>query len=143
MNTETFLKACKRGTPISDMVFSGDEVLKILNSFQEYIDKDHKKELHDLKHNRYNVRLEIRNKEGKLFAHPRAGNFTGFQYEHCYKSYEAMEALMRLQHEELKMLMPGNEFTISASVYNSISQTYMEMAEFRGKHNQFIVLTYK
>lgn len=90
---------------------------------------------------KYHIDLEIRDKNGKLFKHPRGGMFTGFKFEQRYKSYEAMESQMRLMHEELKMLMPENQFCITASVFNSISDTYMTMAEFRGPEDKFIVLT--
>jgi len=87
----------------------------------------------------YHVEIEIRDKDGKLFRHPRgAGMFTGFKFIQEYRDYEAMEALMRLRHEELKMLMPENQFEITASVFNNISDTYMCMATFRGEENKFI-----
>jgi len=79
----------------------------------------------------YHIEIEIRDKDGKLFPHPRGhGNFTGFKFIQEYRDYEAMSALFKLMHEELKMLMPDNQFQINAYSFNSISTTFMCMASY-------------
>jgi hypothetical protein len=77
----------------------------------------------------FHIEIEIRDENGKLFPHPRGhGNFTGFKFIQEYRDYDAMGALFKLMHEELKMLMPKNQFNINAYSHNSISGTYMLMA---------------
>lgn len=141
MKTETFLKPYHAGKLLSDLLLDGKTVLSILDSFKECIEQEHKVEVANLKNNIYHIEIEIRDSNGKLFNHPISGMFTGFKYLHYYKDYVAMESHMRMQHMELKMLMPNNQFNITASVYNSIGYSYMQMAEFRGEENKFVIFT--
>jgi hypothetical protein len=94
-----------------------------------------------MKNEFYNIRLEIRNKDGKLFEHPRAGMFTGFKFFNKFNSEDHMEHYFRSTYEELKMLMPENKFNFDASVFNSISGTWMCMYSFYGEEGRFVVHT--
>lgn len=94
-----------------------------------------------MKRQQYSIKLEIRDKDEKLFNHPRAGMFTGFQFFQEFKDYEHMEFAFRLMHEELKMLMPNNTFYITASLHNSIGQSWTQMASLYGPEGRFVIYT--
>lgn len=90
----------------------------------------------------YRVSISVRNKEGKLFDHPRTGMFTGFKFWEYYNDYVAMESEFKLLHEELKMLMPENNFSISASLPHDnfgTGVTYSQMAALYGNENRFVI----
>lgn len=89
----------------------------------------------------YNIDLEIRDKDEKLFRHPKAGMFTGFKFFQEFKDYEHMEHAFRLMHDELKMLMPENTFYITASLHNSIGGSWSNMAALYGPEGRFVIFT--
>lgn len=89
----------------------------------------------------YNIHLEIRDRDQKLFKHPKAGMFTGFKFFQEFKDYEHMEFAFRHMHDELKMLMPENTFYLTASLYNSIGDSWSDMASLYGPEDRFVIFT--
>lgn len=90
----------------------------------------------------YHITVKIKDKDGKLLEHPRGGMFTGFKFWEYFNNYEAMELEFKVMHEELKMLMPDNTFSILASLPNDnfgTGVTYMQMAILYGKENRFVI----
>lgn len=85
----------------------------------------------------YKIRIEVRDLNNKLIKDDKGFKTTGIVLELKVAS-SLLERELTAIGNTLKAWMPDNKITVSANLFNSISQTYMEMAVFI--ENRFIKL---
>ncbi len=85
----------------------------------------------------YTIRIEVRDENGKLILDENGNKQISIQYE-VEMLTENMEFNLRRLSGTLKTWMPERKINIEASVFNTISRTYMTMFSFYVEEDKFI-----
>lgn len=87
----------------------------------------------------YHISVEIRDDKGKQIKYPDTGYPVGdlkFLWE--VRDENHLEHLMKHMYYDLKLLLPTCKISFEASVFNSISDTYMLMYSYYGSEARFV-----
>jgi hypothetical protein len=79
---------------------------------------------------KYIIRAEVRDSNGKLITNSRGNKVTHLQLSDVDILPEHLEKELGHSFSDLKALMPDKQVCVEASVYNSIGGSYMSMARF-------------
>jgi len=90
-----------------------------------------------MKRENYHIRIEVRDENGKLILDERGNKQIAISYD-VEMLTDNMEFNLRHLANTLKTWMPERKITIEASVFNTISRTYMTMFSFYGEENRFV-----
>lgn len=90
-----------------------------------------------MKRENYNIRIEVRDENGKLILDENGNKQISIQYDVDMLT-DNMEYNLRHLANTLKAWMPNRQITIEASVFNTISRTYMTMFSFYAEENRFV-----
>jgi hypothetical protein len=85
----------------------------------------------------YTVRIEVRDENGKLILDEYGNKQISFSYE-VEMLTENVEFNLRHLANTMKTWMPKRKINIEASVFNTISRTYMTMFSFYVEEDRFI-----
>jgi hypothetical protein len=85
----------------------------------------------------YTVRIEVRDENGKLILDEYGNKQISFSYE-VEMLTENVEFNLRHLANTMKTWMPERKINIEASVFNTISRTYMTMFSFYVEEDRFI-----
>ena len=85
----------------------------------------------------YTVRIEVRDENGKLILDEYGNKQISFSYE-VEMLTENAEFNLRHLANTMKTWMPKRKINIEASVFNTISRTYMTMFSFYVEEDRFI-----
>ena len=85
----------------------------------------------------YTVRIEVRDENGKLILDEYGNKQISFSYE-VEMLTENVEFNLRHLSNTLKTWMPERKINIEASVFNTISRTYMTMFSFYVEEDRFV-----
>lgn len=86
----------------------------------------------------YNINVEIRDKNHKMFQYPTGGGVGDLKFLWEVRDEKHLEHLMQDMHKKLSIIMPENKINIEALVFNSISDTYMVMYSYYGSEQRFV-----
>lgn len=90
-----------------------------------------------MKKETYSILIEVRDSNGKLIQDENGNKITGLKTE-LTCSNVILERELTAIGETLSALMPDRKITVEASLPNSISGTWMSMAEYRSSEKRFI-----
>lgn len=90
-----------------------------------------------MKKETYTIRIEVRDENGKLIVDENGNKQIGINYD-VEMLTDNMEFNLRHLGKTLKAWMPNRKIDIEASVFNTISRTYMTMFSFYVDENRFI-----
>ena len=90
-----------------------------------------------MKRENYNIRIEVRDENGKLILDENGNKQIAISYD-VEMLTDNMEFNLRHLANTLKAWMPERKINIEASVFNTISRTYMTMFSFYGEENRFV-----
>jgi hypothetical protein len=85
----------------------------------------------------YTVRIEVRDENGKLILDEYGNKQISFSYE-VEMLTENVEFNLRHLANTMKTWMPERKINIEASVFNTISRTYMTMFSFYVEEDRFV-----
>ena len=85
----------------------------------------------------YTVRIEVRDENGKLILDEYENKQISFSYE-VEMLTENVEFNLRHLANTMKTWMPERKINIEASVFNTISRTYMTMFSFYVEEDRFV-----
>ena len=85
----------------------------------------------------YTIRIEVRNENGKLILDEYGHKQISFSYE-VEMLTENVEFNLRHLANTMKTWMPERKINIEASVFNTISRTYMTMFSFYVEEDRFV-----
>jgi multidrug efflux pump subunit AcrB len=85
----------------------------------------------------YNIEVEVRDENGKAILDDKGNKQLSVQFELSFTRDKAEHNLRQLV-KSLKAWMPNNEINISASVFNEISGTYMNMFSLYVNEDRFV-----
>ena len=85
----------------------------------------------------YTVRIEVRDENGKLILDEYGNKQISFSYE-VEMLTENVEFNLRHLANTMKSWMPERKINIEASVFNTISRTYMTMFSFYVEEDRFV-----
>jgi hypothetical protein len=85
----------------------------------------------------YTVRIEVRDENGKLILDEYGNKQISFSYE-VEMLTENVEFNLRHLANTMKTWMPKRKINIEASVFNTISRTYMTMFSLYVEEDRFI-----
>ena len=85
----------------------------------------------------YTVRIEVRDENGKLILDEYGNKQISFSYE-VEMITENVEFNLRHLANTMKTWMPERKINIEASVFNTISRTYMTMFSFYVEEDRFV-----
>ena len=86
----------------------------------------------------YNIEIEVRDENDKIIKDNRGFKFTSISIDTSITDDKLLERQMYQLCETLKVWMPQNKINISASVFNTISGTWMIMYSYYGNEKRFI-----
>jgi len=90
-----------------------------------------------MKKETYTINIEVRDENGKFIVDENGNKQINMSYEVEMLTYN-MEFNMRLLARKLRAWMPNRKIDIEASVFNTISRTYMTMFSFYVDEDRFI-----
>lgn len=90
---------------------------------------------------KYHITVEVRDENHKLIKDDKGSVITGIKFELEVKDDAQLEYRIKDIGNDLKALMPNRNIDIDASVYNSISSTYMSMYGFYVNENRYVKFT--
>ena len=85
----------------------------------------------------YTIRIEVRDENGKLILDENGNKQISLSYE-IEMLTENVEFNLRHLANTMKTWMPERKINIEASVFNTISRTYMTMFSFYVEENRFV-----
>lgn len=85
----------------------------------------------------YTIRIEVRDENGKLILDEYGNKQISFSYE-VEMLTENVEFNLRHLANTMKTWMPERKINIEASVFNTISRTYMTMFSFYVEEDRFV-----
>ena len=85
----------------------------------------------------YTIRIEVRDENGKLILDEYGHKQISFSYD-VEMITENVEFNLRHLANTMKTWMPKRKINIEASVFNTISRTYMTMFSFYVEEDRFI-----
>ena len=85
----------------------------------------------------YTIRIEVRDENGKLILDENGNKQISLSYE-IEMLTENREFNLRHLANTMKTWMPERKINIEASVFNTISRTYMTMFSFYVEENRFV-----
>jgi len=85
----------------------------------------------------YTVRIEVRDENGKLILDEYGHKQISFSYD-VEMITENVEFNLRHLANTMKTWMPERKINIEASVFNTISRTYMTMFSFYVEEDRFV-----
>jgi|APGre2960657423_1045063.scaffolds.fasta_scaffold221488_1 hypothetical protein len=85
----------------------------------------------------YTIRIEVRDENGKLILDEYGHKQISFSYE-VEMLTENVEFNLRHLANTMKTWMPERKINIEASVFNTISRTYMTMFSFYVEEDRFV-----
>jgi hypothetical protein len=85
----------------------------------------------------YTIRIEVRDENGKLILDEHGNKEISISYDVEMLSSN-MEFNLRHLSNTLKTWMPERKINIEASVFNTISRTYMTMFSFYVEEDRFV-----
>ena len=86
---------------------------------------------------KYSVRIEVRDSEGKIILDENGNKVLGINYEVEMVEANIEPNITRLA-KELKALMPNRQINIDFSHFNTISRTYMTMYSYYVSEERFV-----
>jgi hypothetical protein len=90
-----------------------------------------------MKKETYTIRIEVRDENGKLILDEYGHKQISFSYE-VEMLTENVEFNLRHLANTMKTWMPERKINIEASVFNTISRTYMTMFSFYVEEDRFV-----
>ena len=90
-----------------------------------------------MKKETYTIRIEVRDENGKLILDEYGHKQISFSYE-VEMLTENVEFNLRHLAKTMKTWMPERKINIEASVFNTISRTYMTMFSFYVEEDRFV-----
>ena len=90
-----------------------------------------------MKRENYNIRIEVRDENGKLILDENGNKQIAISYDVDMLT-DNMEFNLRHLANTLKTWMPNRQINIEASVFNTISRTYMTMYSFYEGEDRFV-----
>jgi hypothetical protein len=90
-----------------------------------------------MKTEKYTITIEVRDSNGKIMLDENGTKRDSISYEVDMLTSN-MEFNLRYIAKSLKTWMPNNNITIEASVFNTISRTYMTMFSLYVNEDRFI-----
>jgi len=90
-----------------------------------------------MKKENYHIRIEVRDENGKLILDEYGHKQISFSYE-VEMLTENVEFNLRHLANTMKTWMPERKINIEASVFNTISRTYMTMFSFYVEEDRFV-----
>jgi hypothetical protein len=90
-----------------------------------------------MKRENYHIRIEVRDENGKLILDEHGHKQIAISYD-VEMITDNMEYNLPHLANTLKAWMPNRQITIEASIFNTISSTYMTMFSFYGEENRFV-----
>ena len=90
-----------------------------------------------MKKETYTIRIEVRDENGTLILDEYGHKQISFSYE-VEMLTENVEFNLRHLANTMKTWMPERKINIEASVFNTISRTYMTMFSFYAKEDRFV-----
>jgi hypothetical protein len=90
-----------------------------------------------MKKETYTIRIEVRDENGKLILDEYGNKQISFSYE-VEMLTENVEFNLRHLANTMKTWMPERKINIEASVFNTISRTYMTMFSFYVEEDRFV-----
>ena len=85
----------------------------------------------------YSILIEVRDSNGKLIQDDKGHKITGLKTQLTCSSV-ILERELTAIGERLSGWMPDRKITVEASLPNSISGTWMSMAEYRSSEKRFV-----
>lgn len=90
----------------------------------------------------YNVTLRIEDENGKRVEKHQDEFVSQIRYVMYVHNIDVLSARMKEKHDEIMLTLPkGYVVFLSALTYNSISDTWMEMAAYYGNEKRFVVFS--
>ena len=90
----------------------------------------------------YNVRLRIEDANGKRVERHAEGYVSDVKYQMYVHNIDVLGERMKAKHDEIMLTLPNDyKVFLSALRYNSISNTWMEMAAYYGDEKRFVVFS--
>ena len=90
-----------------------------------------------MKRENYNIRIEVRDENGKLILDENGNKQIAISYDVDMLT-DNMEFNLRHLANTLKTWMPNRQINIEASVFNTISRTYMTLYSFYEGEDRFV-----
>jgi len=88
---------------------------------------------------RFHIEIKVRDKNGKIFRNEKGVKATSIDVEATVYTWVNLEWILKNLCRNIKTISPkGSDVNLSANIYNSISQTWMNMASYYGNENRFI-----
>jgi hypothetical protein len=90
----------------------------------------------------YNVTVRIEDSNGKKVQKHFGEYVSQIKYQMYVHNIDVLGARMKEKHDSIMLTLPkDHKVFLSASLYNSISDTWMEMAAYYGGENRFVVFS--
>lgn len=89
----------------------------------------------------YHITVEVRDENHKLIKDEKGNVITGMRFELEVKDTNQLEHRLKNIGKNLKTWMPNNNINIEASVFNSISSTYISLYGFYVNENRYVKFT--
>jgi hypothetical protein len=86
----------------------------------------------------YNIEIEVRDSNGKIICDENGHKFISLQMDFNYSNVSLLELEMIKIGKTLIVWMPQNNIEIKASIFNSISGTWMCMFSYYANQKRFI-----
>ena len=90
-----------------------------------------------MKRENYNIRIEVRDENRKLILDENGNKQIAISYD-VEMLTDNMEINLRHLANTMKTWMPERKINIEASVFNTISRTYMTMFSFYVEEDRFV-----
>jgi hypothetical protein len=85
------------------------------------------------------IEVRVRDEQGKIFENEKNIKVPTVDFEVSVYTWETLEYRLKTLCREFKTITPkGSSVDLEASVYNSISETYMNMASYYGSESRFV-----
>jgi hypothetical protein len=97
-----------------------------------------------MKKETYYIEVGITDQDGNVIRDENGTKVHGISYSLSIKSdniKDTMQAILTDDHRKLKACMPTHKIELIASVFNSISGTFIPMFAYYGPENRFVKFT--
>ena len=96
------------------------------------INKDEAKET-------FSISIKVRDENSKIFEHDKIGRVAEINFEKSVHTWEQLEYQMKTLCCQFEGVTPkGSDINLSASIYNSIGDSWMNMASYYGSEKRFV-----
>jgi hypothetical protein len=90
----------------------------------------------------FSISVKVRDEDRKIFEHDKIGKVVEINFEKSVHTWEQLEYQMKTLCCQFEAVTTkGSDIDLYASIYNSISNTWMTMASYYGSEKRFVKLT--